>query len=497
MTGKYPARLNMTIWHEAARNPPMNRKLIPPVVLGDLPHDEVTIAEVLHAAGYLTVHIGKWHLGEAAYYPETQGFDINIGGTFWGAPQSFFFPYRGTQFFDKELRYVPGLPWGQPGEYLTDRLTDEALNVIEKASSRPFFLNMCYHTVHTPIQGKPELVERYKGKLRPGARHKNPDYAAMVASLDESVGRILAKIDERGLADNTVVIFTSDNGGFINNFQGVPVTDNHPLRSGKGSLYEGGVRVPLIVRWPGVTQPNSVSREPVASIDFYPTILEITGLTGNAAHNANVDGLSLVPVLRDPGATLSRDALYFHYPHYYQTTSPVSAVRARDWKLLEYFEDNHVELYRLADDLSESKDLSADAPARARQLRDALHSWRASVNASMPKPNPNVRSIVATLYGTSPPAPLAPPSRRCWLPGRSPPARAQPRRNGPTLSSSWPTTWVTPTSAATGVRSRRRTSTGSPRTDYDSPSSTTPAGAALPGLRCSPACIPTRRASGT
>ncbi len=389
MTGKYPARLNMTIWHEAARNPPMNRKLIPPVVLGDLPHDEVTIAEVLHAAGYLTVHIGKWHLGEAAYYPETQGFDINIGGTFWGAPQSFFFPYRGTQFFDKELRYVPGLPWGQPGEYLTDRLTDEALNVIEKASSRPFFLNMCYHTVHTPIQGKPELVERYKGKLRPGARHKNPDYAAMVASLDESVGRILAKIDERGLADNTVVIFTSDNGGFINNFQGVPVTDNHPLRSGKGSLYEGGVRVPLIVRWPGVTQPNSVSREPVASIDFYPTILEITGLTGNAAHNANVDGLSLVPVLRDPGATLSRDALYFHYPHYYQTTSPVSAVRARDWKLLEYFEDNHVELYRLADDLSESKDLSADAPARARQLRDALHSWRASVNASMPKPNPN------------------------------------------------------------------------------------------------------------
>jgi arylsulfatase A-like enzyme len=388
MTGKHPARLHMTIWREASQNPPRNRKLIPPIVVGNLPHKETTIAEVLHEAGYLTAHVGKWHLGRADYYPQVHGFDINIGGTLWGAPQTFFYPYSGDSYFGREPRYVPHLERGRHGEYLTDRLTDEALKVIDHAANRPFFLNLCYHTVHTPIEGKPEMVERYKAKLTPEAHHANPTYAAMVHSLDENVGRVLAKLEERGLAGNTVVIFTSDNGGYVNQWQGETVTDNHPLRSGKGSLYEGGVRVPLIIRWPGVTRAGALCREPVSSVDFYPTMLEMAGLAGDAAHNANVDGLSLAPLLKDPGSALKRDDLHFHYPHYYQTTSPVSSVRARDWKLLEYHEDNRVELYNLARDLGEANDLAAEMPDKARQLRDSLHAWRASVNAQMPAPNP-------------------------------------------------------------------------------------------------------------
>ncbi|MCP5115596.1 MAG: sulfatase-like hydrolase/transferase, partial [bacterium] len=178
MTGKYPARLHMTVWHEASANPPRNRKLIPPVTRGSLAHEEVTIAEVLDQAGYLTAHLGKWHLGTAGYYPETQGFDVNIGGTFWGAPQSFFYPYRGTKHFDKNPRYIPGLHWGRHGEYLTDRLTDEALWVLDRAGDGPFFLNMCYHTVHTPIEAKPEVVDLYRDGAKKAAHHRNPTYAA-------------------------------------------------------------------------------------------------------------------------------------------------------------------------------------------------------------------------------------------------------------------------------------------------------------------------------
>ena len=381
MTGKYPARLHMTVWHEASANPPQNRKLVPPVTRGSLPHEEVTIAEVLHQAGYFTAHVGKWHLGTAGYYPETQGFDLNIGGTFWGAPQSFFYPYRGSQFFDKNPRYVPGLHWGEHGEYLTDRLTEEALRVIDRAGDGPFFLNMCYHTVHTPIEAKPEVVDRYREGAKKAKHHRNPTYAAMVQSLDESVGRILAK-----LPDNTIVIFTSDNGGYVNRWQDVQVTDNHPLRSGKGSLYEGGVRVPLLIRWPGVSRDGSVSDEPVSTIDFFPTMVEMAGLT-----HAPVDGLSLAALVKDPSARLDRDALYFHYPHYYPTTTPVSSIRERDWKLLHYYEDDKVELYNLANDGSESRDLSASQSERVRKLRRKLDAWREEVKAQEPEANPKVR----------------------------------------------------------------------------------------------------------
>jgi arylsulfatase A len=394
MTGKYPARLHMTIWYESSANPPRNRRLIPPVTQGNMPHEQVTIAEVLKKAGYFTAHVGKWHLGDAAHYPETQGFDVNIGGTFWGAPTTFFYPYGGSSRWGGEFRYVPHLEFGSEGEYLTDRLTDEAIRVLNRVKDKPFFLNLCYHTVHTPIEGKPELVEHYKKKVKPGMHHQNYEYAAMVNSLDENVGRIIAKIGELGIAENTVIIFFSDNGGYINKYNKKTVTNNYPLRSGKGSLYEGGTRAPLIVRWPGVTKAGSVCRQPVSSIDFYSTILNITGLAGDPKHNADMDGLSLAPLLKNPAAKLNRDTLYWHYPHYYPTTSPVSSIRQDDWKLLEYFEDKRVELYNLRKDIGEENNLAKRMPEKAEQLRKRLDAWRKAVDAQMPTPNPKYSSDV-------------------------------------------------------------------------------------------------------
>jgi arylsulfatase A len=233
LTGRHYARLHMTVWREAAQKAPHDRKLIPPVAVADLPQNEQTLAEMFHSAGYQTALVGKWHLGDAANYPETQGFDYNIGGTLWGAPESYFFPYRGSGAFGKQVRYVPHLEDGHPGEYLTDRLTDEALKLIDSASDKPFFLYLAHHAAHIPIEPKPKLVDHYVKKLKPGHHHRSPKYAAMVQSLDESVGRVLDRLDERGLSDRTVVVFVSDNGGYINNFKKVPVTSNFPLRSGK------------------------------------------------------------------------------------------------------------------------------------------------------------------------------------------------------------------------------------------------------------------------
>jgi arylsulfatase A-like enzyme len=396
MTGKYPARLHMTIWYESSANPPQGRKLVPPITQGNLPHEQVTIAEVLKQAGYYTAHVGKWHLGDAGHYPQTQGFDVNIGGTFWGAPYTFFYPYSGSspRRWGGEYRYVPHLEFGSEGEYLTDRLTDEAIRVMDEAKGKPFFLNLCYHTVHTPIEGKSELVEYYKEKVKPGMHHRNYEYAAMVHSLDENVGRVLEKIDKLGATERTIVIFFSDNGGYINKFNGEVVTDNHPLRSGKGSLYEGGTRVPLIVRWPGKTKAGSVCRQAVSSVDFYPTMLEMAGLRGDSKHNADMDGVSLVPLLKDPATVLEQRDLYWHYPHYYPTTSPVSSIRRGDWKLLEYLEDNRVELYNLGADIGENNNLAQQMPERAGQMRKSLHAWRQAVDAQMPAPNPKSRSGV-------------------------------------------------------------------------------------------------------
>ncbi len=381
MTGKHPARLRMTIWREASQTPPSNRKVVPPKTQPDLPHSEQTIAEALRERGYFNTHIGKWHLGAAEHYPETQGFDVNVGASLWGAPESFWYPYAGNKRWP-EPRYVPGLGEGKPGEYLTDRLTSEAIRRMQPRDGNPFFVNLWFHSPHTPIEGKPELVERYRNALKPEHQRRNVSYAAMVHSLDENVGRVLKHLEDTRQLDNTLVIFTSDNGGFIgrDRNQKEPVTSNHPLRSGKGSLYEGGIRVPLLVHWPGVAAKGATCGEPVSSMDLFATILDAAG--ANPA--GPIDGMSLAPVLRDPRAKLARERLYFHYPHYYDTTSPVSAVRERDWKLLEYHEDQRAEVYDLGRDPFEREDLAAKEPARAARLRAELHRWREEIRAQMP-----------------------------------------------------------------------------------------------------------------
>ena len=385
MTGKHPAKLHMTIWREAAKRPPLNRPLVAPITRDSLPHDEVTIAEVLHDAGYMTAHVGKWHLGTAEYYPQTQGFDYNVGGTLWGAPQTFFYPYSGTQTFSG-LRYVPHLGGGQTGEYLTDRLTSEAIRILRNERGKPFFMHLAFHTVHTPIEGKPAVVDRYRQRIRDGMLHRNPQYAAMVHALDENVGRVLDTLDDLGVADNTLVILTSDNGGYINKFDGMQVTDNTPLRSGKGSLYEGGIRVPAIIRWPGVTRPGAESDVPISSIDYYRTILSVAGLPGDREYNRTVDGIDLTPLLRDPDHIPDRAALYFHYPHYYATTSPVSGLRVGNWKLLRYYEDSRAELYNLEDDLGERRNLAGEKPEIAAALAERLEAWWAQMGAQHPSP---------------------------------------------------------------------------------------------------------------
>ena len=351
LTGRHPARLHMTIWREAAENRG-NRKLWEPITRGDLPLSETTLAEVLSEAGYATAHVGKWHLGRAESYPQPHGFDVNVGGTLWGAPQTFYYPFRGEQYF-RDWRYVPDLEPGLAGDYLTDRLTDKALEIIDRADERPFFLNLWFHTVHTPIEGKPDLVRKYDRLLaiRRDTRFQNPHYAAMVESLDQNVGRVLAKLEEAGVAERTLVIFTSDNGGFVNSCKlhpGLPVTTNAPLRSGKGSCYEGGIRVPLIVHWPGQTRGEDTCDVPVSSCDLFPTVLAVLGLEGG---ELALDGEDLTGLLQAPASAFFSRPLYFHYPHYYPTTSPVSAVRSGDWKLLEYFEEDRLELYNLSDDL--------------------------------------------------------------------------------------------------------------------------------------------------
>jgi arylsulfatase A-like enzyme len=396
MTGKYPARLHMTIWSEWAKNPQFDQRLIPPDAVGNLPHEEITLAEILKEAGYLTAHIGKWHLGDAANYPELHGFDINIGGSHWGCPPTFFYPYRGN-IYNSE-RYVPGLETDPDGnyftsrerEYLTDRLTDEAMKIMEDAGGQPFFLNLAYYTVHTPIEGKPETVNHFLAKVNPGMHHQNAEYAAMVSSLDENIGRLIHKIDDLAITENTILIFISDNGGFIGEWNNQVVTNNFPIRSGKGSLYEGGIKIPMLIRYPGVTAPGSVCNEAVSTIDIMPTILQILDISDPDPNNES-DGISIFSLVKNPDTHLNRDYLFWHYPHYYTTTSPVSSVRQGDWKLLEYFEDMHVELYNLKDDPGEINDLSEEMPDKAHELLNALNNWQKEVNAQIPVTNQNFK----------------------------------------------------------------------------------------------------------
>jgi len=368
LTGKYPARLHITDWITGHVRP--HAKLRVPDWTMYLSPEETTIADALRKAGYATASIGKWHLGGEKFYPDRHGFDLNIGGTDKGSPLSYFAPYR-----------IPTLPEGPAGEFLSDRLTTEALTFIERNQDRPFFLYLPHYAVHTPLMAKPEVIEKYKKKIRPDAPHQHPVYAGLVESVDDSVGRIMKKLEALKLSENTILFFTSDNGGLLRS------TSNVPLRAGKGSAYEGGVRVPLIIRWPGVTRPGSTCDVPVISTDFFPTLLAMAGAKDDSQRA--VDGESLVPLLRQSGS-LRRDAIYWHYPHYHPGgATPYSAIRRGDFRLIEFFEDNHIELYDLKNDIGEKEDLAAKMPEKAEQLRPRLAAWRNEVGAQLPSSNPD------------------------------------------------------------------------------------------------------------
>ena len=375
MTGKYPARLHLTDWISGHVRPWAKLKI--PEWTKLLKHKEVTIPEALKPLGYTTGFIGKWHLGPEGYWPDSQGFDVNVGGYSRGSPPSYFAPYR-----------IPTMEEGPEGEYLTDRHAADAERFLTTNARNPFFLYISMYAVHTPLQAKKPLVEKYKAKAEanPSCPQNNPVYGGMVHSMDECVGRVLRKLEELNLLGNTVVMFTGDNGGLIGNPKR-PVTSNVPLRAGKGSAYEGGVREPFIIYWPGVTEPGSVCREPVMSIDFYPTILQMAGAKGDPRHNRAVDGVSLVPLLRQSGRPPPR-ALYWHYPHYHPGgATPYSAIRQGDLKLIEFLEDGRVELYNLRRDIGETQDLAPSMAQEARDLRRALRNWRGAVGAQLPTAN--------------------------------------------------------------------------------------------------------------
>jgi arylsulfatase A len=368
LTGQYPARLHLTDW--LVGGPPPNMKFNIPDWTTHLSLEAPNLAKSLKVAGYVTASIGKWHLGTKPYWPEKQGFDVTVAGCEKGQPPSYFAPYK-----------IPTLPEGPKGEFLSDRLTDEAINFIEQNKDKPFFLYLPHYAVHRPTMAKPGVIAKYKDKAKadPKNPHHNPVYAGLIESVDDSVGRLLAKLDELKLADNTIVIFTSDNGGLTND------TSNAPLRKGKGWSYEGGVRVPLIVKWPGVTNPGSVCNAPVIGVDFYPTLLALAGVTPPPGP---VDGESIEPLLRGAG-TMKREAIFWHFPHYRGGgTTPYSAIREGDWKLIEFLEDMSVELYNLKEDIGETKDLAATMPDKVNALRKKLHDWRNQVGAQMITPNP-------------------------------------------------------------------------------------------------------------
>ena len=390
MTGRYPARLGVTDWIRARfqggkippdkKNPTeyvgdKNKKLLCPPNALWMELEEITIAEALKTAGYTSCHIGKWHLGADDWYPDKQGFDFNIGGCDFGHPPSYFDPY-----FLKRQGQIPTLEPRRKGEYLTDREADEAVNFIRRHKDKPFFLYMAHYAVHMPIQGKEKLIDKYKAK-KP-TNHNNPTYAAMVESVDDAVGKIMAVLDDLNLEDRTIIFFTSDNGGLLG------VTNNAPLRSGKGYPYEGGIREPLIVRWPEVIKPGTVSHEPVTSVDYFPTICEAAGIS--LPRDRDIDGVSLLEHLKSNGTKkLDREAIFWHFPHYRGDVVPYSIVRAGNWKLIKRYEGKTFELFNLKADLSEKDDLSEKMPEKVRELNAKLSNWLTATGARLPRPNPD------------------------------------------------------------------------------------------------------------
>lgn len=406
LTGRYPARVGVTDWiDEGYRIHPARGVLIDAPYHHHLPLEEYNLARALKDAGYATWHVGKWHLGGGDFSPQYQGFDVNIGGGSQGHPwRGYFSPWE-----------LPNLPDGSQGEYLTDRLTEEAIRLIHSQRTGPFFLNLWHYAVHTPIQAKTEDVDRFTLKARQmgldrvdpfevgeyfPTEHKrhlrvtrrtvqsDPVYAAMIYNLDWNIGRLLQALKESGQAQDTVIAFTSDNGGLATS-EGSP-TCNAPLAEGKGWMYEGGNRVPLFFVWPGVIPAGVTTSVPFSSPDLYPTLLELAGLPLQTEQHC--DGLSFTPLLQG-GAAPEERPIFWHYPHYgNQGGTPACAVRLGEFKLIEFFEDCHLELYDLSRDIREQENIAAQQPAKTRELHELLVAWRTRIKGKLPQPNPHWKS---------------------------------------------------------------------------------------------------------
>ena len=402
VAGKYPARMDTTDWFgapqpETAKKHRTGKKpLLPARYCNYLPLEETTIAEALKEAGYGTFFAGKWHLGpEAKYWPENQGFDVNKGGWVRGGPYGpgkYFVPYGNPRLED-----------GPKGEHLPDRLATETCKFIEDNKSKPFLAYLSFYSVHTPLISREDLKKKYQEKAKtvvhegerfiPEGERKarqvqdHAVYGGMVEAMDMAVGKVLDQLEKLGIDDNTAVFFMSDNGG-LSTSEGSP-TSNVPLRGGKGWLYEGGIREPMIIKWPGVSKAGSTCSEPVISTDFYPTMLDMAGLKPKTAQH--VDGVSLAGLLKD-NKKPDRKAIYWHYPHYgNQGGFPGAAIRCGDYKLIERFEDMSIELYNLREDISEKNNLVAEMSERANKMRKMLHAWQKEVDAKMPTPNPTYK----------------------------------------------------------------------------------------------------------
>jgi len=385
MTGKNPVAVNITDWipgNQYFRGPQSHEKFTVPPINHELRLEELTIAEILSEAGYVSASIGKWHLGGEGYLPTDQGFDLNVAGYSKGSPPSYYYPYT------RESRDDIITPLKLTGDslYLTDRLTNEAIRFMSEEREEPFFLYLPFYNVHTPLEGRPDLLKKYEAKLlahQNDSIQRNPHFLAMTEAVDENVGRIMTFLEEQELDQNTLVIFTSDNGGLYRqkgNF--IRESWNYPLREGKGTLYEGGLRIPAMARWPGKIASGQESEEIIISTDLFPTILEVAG----SSIDYKIEGVSLLRHLIS-GDPVDRETLYWHYPHYH-LGMPGGVIREGEFKLIEYFENGELELYNLAEDLSETTNLLAEHPEKAAAMQKKLHAWRASNQAKMPTPNP-------------------------------------------------------------------------------------------------------------
>jgi arylsulfatase A len=369
MTGLAPARLHIT-QHGADGKQfwPDDRRVQPPATKAELALETITLAERLQPIGYATGFFGKWHLGDdRQFWPTAQGFDVNIGGCGFGGPPTYFDPYR-----------IPTITPRKTGEYLCDRLADETIAFLQREKDKPMFVCLWTYNPHYPFEAPEELTAHFKGKEGPGL--KNPIYGGQIEAMDRAIGRVLDELDRLKIADNTLVIFTSDNGGWSG------ATDNRPLRAGKGDLYEGGLRVPLIVRWPGVTSAGTIDDTPVISMDLTITMLDAAGVI--LAKDEKLDGESLQPLFR--GGTLHRKELCFHYPHFafHKANRPGSAIRSDNYKLIFRYDDDSVELFDLVSDLSETKDLATTKTEVAEQLKNRLKTWLAETKAAVPEKRP-------------------------------------------------------------------------------------------------------------